>query len=76
MCYNAEISLNTYIFGTIIAIILLFLNLGWFLSKVEVECPSIGMKQVFPCEKWLAKDEGFIKIINYILTHANIQFIY
>jgi len=26
MCYNAEISLNTYIFGTIIAIILLFLN--------------------------------------------------
>jgi hypothetical protein len=30
---------------------------GWFCDKVDVECQSIGMKQVFPCGKWLAKDE-------------------
>jgi hypothetical protein len=29
----------------------------WFLDQVDVICPSIGMKQVFPCGKWLAKDE-------------------
>jgi lipoxygenase homology domain-containing protein 1 len=29
---------------------------GWFLSKVDVICPTTGMKQVFPCEKWLALD--------------------
>lgn len=30
---------------------------GWFLDRVDVECPSIGMKQVFPCDRWLARDE-------------------
>ena len=29
---------------------------GWFLSHVDVLCPTMGMKQVFPCEKWLALD--------------------
>ncbi len=32
-------------------------NPGWFLSRVDVECASAGMKQVFPCERWLARDE-------------------
>jgi hypothetical protein len=31
---------------------------GWFLDHVDIECPMIGMKQVFRCNKWLAKDEG------------------
>ena len=31
---------------------------GWFLDRVDVECHVIGMKQIFPCNKWLAKDEG------------------
>ena len=30
---------------------------GWFLDHVEVECPTIGMTQTFPCERWLATDE-------------------
>ena len=30
---------------------------GWFLDRVEVDCQVIGMKQVFPCNKWLATDE-------------------
>ena len=35
---------------------------GWFLDKVEVESPSIGMIQVFPCDRWLARDEDDGKI--------------
>ncbi|KAL3842214.1 hypothetical protein ACJMK2_020253, partial [Sinanodonta woodiana] len=31
---------------------------GWFLESVSVYCPSTGLEQVFPCHKWLAKDEG------------------
>jgi hypothetical protein len=30
---------------------------GWFLNRVEVECASVGLKQVFPCDRWLARDE-------------------
>ena len=33
---------------------------GWFCDMVEVECPSVGLKQFFPCGKWLAKDEGML----------------
>lgn len=27
-------------------------------SKVEVDCPSTGCKQVFLCQQWIADDEG------------------
>lgn len=30
---------------------------AWFLEKVEIDCPSIGKKWLFPCRRWLAKDE-------------------
>lgn len=37
----------------------------WFLDRVDVECPMIGMKQVFPCGKWFSKevDDGRIERI-------------
>jgi lipoxygenase homology domain-containing protein 1 len=35
---------------------------GWFLERIDVECPTIGMTQVFPCNRWLAKDEDDHKI--------------
>ena len=37
---------------------------GWYLDKVEVECALKGMKQVFPCKRWLSKDEddGLIEV--------------
>ncbi|CAF0916712.1 unnamed protein product [Rotaria sordida] len=31
---------------------------GWYLDKVIVECPSTGIKQTFPCNNWLADNEG------------------
>lgn len=31
---------------------------GWFLDTVSVYCPAAGIEQVFPCNKWLATDEG------------------
>lgn len=31
---------------------------GWFLDQVVINCPSAGMQQLFPCDKWLALDEG------------------
>lgn len=27
-------------------------------GQVVVKCPSAGIEQVFPCDKWLALDEG------------------
>lgn len=30
----------------------------FIISKVEVDCPSTGCKQVFLCQKWIADDEG------------------
>ena len=30
---------------------------GWFLESVAIECAPAGMKQVFTCHKWLARDE-------------------
>ena len=35
---------------------------GWFLDSVAVECKTIGMTQIFPCNRWLAKDEDDHKI--------------
>ena len=31
---------------------------GWFLDSVTVYCPMAGIEQFFPCNKWLATDEG------------------
>ncbi|GFR78063.1 lipoxygenase homology domain-containing protein 1 [Elysia marginata] len=31
---------------------------GWFLDYVTVFCPGSGIEQYFPCNKWLASDEG------------------
>ncbi len=30
---------------------------AWFLGHVEIDCPSLGRKWLFPCGRWLAKDE-------------------
>ena len=30
---------------------------AWLLDRVEVDCPSLGKKWLFPCGRWLAKDE-------------------
>ena len=31
---------------------------GWYLDSVSVYCPASGIEQFFPCQKWLASDEG------------------
>ena len=31
---------------------------GWYLDQVIVYCPNTGIEQVFPCKKWLSRDEG------------------
>ena len=31
---------------------------GWYLDQVIVHCPNTGIEQVFPCKKWLSRDEG------------------
>ncbi|CAF3251609.1 unnamed protein product [Rotaria sp. Silwood2] len=31
---------------------------GWYLDKAIIECPITGIKQTFPCNNWLADDEG------------------
>ncbi len=49
------------------------LNSGWYLSKVDIECPAIGMKQVFPCEKWLAKDEGDGRIERMLKENTSLR---
>jgi len=30
---------------------------AWFLDKVEIDCPALGRKWLFPCNRWLSKDE-------------------
>ena len=34
-----------------------YMRAGWFLSHVEVIDGSTNEKFLFPCERWLAKDE-------------------
>ncbi|XP_033751254.1 lipoxygenase homology domain-containing protein 1-like isoform X2 [Pecten maximus] len=31
---------------------------GWYLEQVIVFCPSTGIEQVFPCQKWFATNSG------------------
>ncbi|KAL4225451.1 Lipoxygenase y domain-containing protein 1 [Mactra antiquata] len=31
---------------------------AWFLDKVVIECPSLGMNWTFPANRWLAKNKG------------------
>ena len=33
------------------------LKAGWYLDHVKVSCPTLEQTMVFPCKKWLAKDE-------------------
>jgi lipoxygenase homology domain-containing protein 1 len=46
---------------------------GWFLDKIEIECHSIGLKQVFPCKKWLAKDEGDGRIERILKENTSLR---
>lgn len=46
---------------------------GWYLSHVEVYTPSIGMKQVFPCDRWLAKDEEDGKIERILKENTSLR---
>lgn len=48
-------------------------NPGWFLDKIEVETPTVGMKQVFPCERWLAKDEGDGRIERILKENTSLR---
>jgi len=46
---------------------------GWFLDRVEVECSSTGLSQVFPCEKWLAKDEADGRIERFLKENTSLR---
>lgn len=36
---------------------------AWFLDRVDIDCPSLGKKWLFPCKRWLAKnkDDGALE---------------
>jgi lipoxygenase homology domain-containing protein 1 len=46
---------------------------GWFLSRVEVDCPLTGIKQVFPCERWLARDQDDKKIERTLKENTSLR---
>jgi hypothetical protein len=46
---------------------------GWFLDHIVVESPSAGLKQVFPCEKWLAKDKEDGKIERMLKENTSLR---
>lgn len=46
---------------------------GWFLDKIVVETPSIGMKQTFPCGRWLAKNEEDGKIERMLKENTSLR---
>jgi hypothetical protein len=48
-------------------------NPGWFLARVDVECASAGMKQVFSCERWLARDEDDGKIERVLKENTSLR---
>lgn len=39
------------------------LGSAWFLDNVTIDCPSVGKKWLFPCNRWLAKnkDDGSLE---------------
>ena len=43
------------------------------MHKVEVECASKGMKQIFPCNDWLAKDEGDHRIERMLIENKSLR---
>uniref|UniRef100_H0X7D1 Lipoxygenase homology PLAT domains 1 n=1 Tax=Otolemur garnettii TaxID=30611 RepID=H0X7D1_OTOGA len=45
---------------------------GWFVDWVEVDAPSLGKCMVFPCGRWLAKNEDDGAIVRD-LFHAELQ---
>lgn len=48
---------------------------SWFLDEIEIETPQQGLKQFFPCMKWLAdnKDDGKIERILTEDTNRRIE---
>ena len=46
---------------------------GWYLDKIETECPITGMTQVFPCDKWFAKDEGDGRIERILKENTSLR---
>ena len=46
---------------------------SWFLNRVDLETPMTGMKQVFPCERWLAKDEDDGKIERILKENTSLR---
>jgi hypothetical protein len=46
---------------------------GWFLDRVEIECPVTGMVQTFACGKWFAKDEGDGRIERILKENTSLR---
>ena len=46
---------------------------GWFLSHLEVHCPTVGMEQVFPCERWLSLNEDDGKIERILKENTSLR---
>ncbi len=40
-----------------VRLIYLFTFIDFYIFQVVVECPSTGIEQTFPCDRWLAEDE-------------------
>lgn len=49
------------------------LSPNWLLDKVVVETPNIGMKQTFPCGRWLAKDKEDGKIERMLKENTSLR---
>jgi lipoxygenase homology domain-containing protein 1 len=46
---------------------------GWYLNRVDVECPLTGIKQVFPCDRWLARDQDDRKIERVLKENTSLR---
>ncbi|RNA20950.1 lipoxygenase homology domain-containing 1, partial [Brachionus plicatilis] len=44
---------------------------SWFLEGIDIETPQLGLKQFFPCMKWLAEDKDDGKIERLLKEDTN-----
>ncbi len=46
---------------------------GWYLDKAVIKCPSTGITQTFPCNNWLADNEGDRRIVRRLTEDVSLR---
>jgi hypothetical protein len=58
-------------------VIHIFFTIYWLyidlILQVVVDCPSTGIKQTFPCNRWLADDEGDKRIERRLIEDESLR---